>query len=373
MDTRRDVSQCVIMGDSLSDRGGMFERRLLGVLPMSWLSGLRGKSPEGSFTNGYVWSDDFGASLANDVTIRMLKEKYHLTDLDITNAIMNNDTRILSLFKNAYTLNDSTEIKYDNQELVRFYAEGGLTSKNYKGSTTWSITRLFSRQILTNLDTMREKLLASDELKKITPEQKASTLIIEWSGANDLITVNTKPTRHDVDMAIKSRIRNVELLIRAGYCNFTLFNLPDLALTPQYQAMSLSEQMKISQICMYFNDQLSRHLQSIRIKYPLVSVNIYDIHQDMNKIYNNPERYRLDPDKRRSSFVESTDFKVDKNGRSPSSGYLYWDKTGHPTADVHALLTEEYLKHFRTHYNFKFVQKSEVNKLPQKSVLRHTM
>ncbi len=49
------ITHLVVLGDSLSDRGTLNKRELLGFIPMSYLSGLRSKSPKGRFTNGFLW------------------------------------------------------------------------------------------------------------------------------------------------------------------------------------------------------------------------------------------------------------------------------------------------------------------------------
>ena len=52
---RKKITQLIIMGDSLSDRGTLNQRKLFGLIPMSYLSGLSSKSPRGRFTNGFLW------------------------------------------------------------------------------------------------------------------------------------------------------------------------------------------------------------------------------------------------------------------------------------------------------------------------------
>ncbi|VVC75314.1 hypothetical protein AQUSIP_06030 [Aquicella siphonis] len=69
------ISHFVMMGDSLSDRGTMDRRKLFGVIPMSWLSGLAGRSPRGRFTNGFAWSDYISAMLADEFIIQHAEKK----------------------------------------------------------------------------------------------------------------------------------------------------------------------------------------------------------------------------------------------------------------------------------------------------------
>ncbi len=55
---------------------------------------------------------------------------------------------------------------------------------------------------------MRKLFLKTDQ--NVSMEDKAKTLIIEWSGANDLITVNKRPERKAVDKAIQARVANLK-------------------------------------------------------------------------------------------------------------------------------------------------------------------
>ena len=71
--------------------------------------------------------------------------------------------------------------------------------------------------------------------KKSIKQIKIKTLVIEWSGANDLITVNLHPNIKTAQRAVNARIENIEKLIEQGYQHFVLINLSDLSLTPRYQ------------------------------------------------------------------------------------------------------------------------------------------
>ncbi len=89
--------------------------------------------------------------------------------------------------------------------------------------------------MVSNLSEKRSLLLEDDIKHKLDSEHKSHTLVLEWSGANDLITVNSEPNIAAIHHSIASRVRNLKELIKNGYRNFTLFNLPDLSLTPYYQ------------------------------------------------------------------------------------------------------------------------------------------
>lgn len=92
-------------------------------------------------------------------------------------------------------------------------------------------------------------------------------MIIEWSGANDLLTVNAEPTLIEADNAVNARIANLEILIQQGYRNFVLVNLPDLSLTPRFQAKTRKEQENATKCSEYFNDQLADKAKQLIEKY----------------------------------------------------------------------------------------------------------
>ncbi len=295
------LKSILLIGDSLTDRGEMEERKLMGFIPMSYLSGLKGKSPDGRFTNGYNWADllshllihltdiervetkaSFDNDIAHESNMTELSKKLHwptsqsketsrfykksFTDDDvftvkrksgqfaklfheggneakakseIADAIITNNQSIKGLFTDDTSLEDEDLIIYKGKKFVRSYAEGGLTSQRFTRSFssvwTWNLKHLFSRLILKCLDTMRDRIFGDDESERHTIEERHNTLVIEWSGANDLATVSSKPTVRLAKDTARARVNNVREMIKHGYKHFVLFELPDLSLTPRYQ------------------------------------------------------------------------------------------------------------------------------------------
>lgn len=351
MITRPVISQIIIMGDSLSDRGTMFDKRFLGMPVMRWLSGLAGISPQGSFTNGFPWSDHFLAELASQFIIKEFKRERNYHSDDIADAVVNNDTQMQKATADYYHLTDDAHVRYRGCTFARTYTIGGLTSYDYSWWPSTSIKRFFSRLILPTLEDKRKELLEYDAAHKISPLIKAETLIVEWSGANDLITVNKRASISEADRAIAERIKNVKRLIAAGYRHFILFNLPDLSLTPRYQENTLEEQRNASTCSDYFNQKLLAECELLSKQFPHCSVRIYDINREFVDIYTHPEKYGFDPTKRNKPFIDSKDFVMNKEGHSPAKGYIFWDKL-HPSADVHAHLADNFLGKFTNNYAF---------------------
>jgi hypothetical protein len=370
------IEHIVTMGDSLSDRGTLANRYLFGCLPMSYLSGLTGTSPDGRFTNGLAWDDHFSAALANEFTIKRLEKKkhttandlegildpdprlerrphvrYHLDGSDIADGVIDGNKQVKRQVQSNYYLDNSRRLRYRGLNFVRSYNEGGLSAHNYRWSLSSSIKRFFTRLILSNLDQKREELLKDDRTRGITAETKAKTLVIEWSGANDLITMNAEPSILEVDRAIQDRIKNAEKLIAQGYQHFMLFNLPDLSLTPRYQAKSQAERDKAHACCVYFNRQLKAAVANLKARQPACTIEVYDVASKFKDIYDHPEHYHLDSTKRAQPYITSPDFRLRSNGTSPAKGYLFWDDI-HPSATMHAELANNFYRRYQGSYQF---------------------
>ncbi len=134
----RKISHLVTEGDSLSDRGTLNKRYIMGIIPMSWISGLVKYSPRGRFTNGLAWSDHVIAMFANVFLLDELKKdhqveridelrgelglllvdkpkrKYGLESIDISDAIIAHDAHVEKLVQNSYSLDDDRHLMYKN-------------------------------------------------------------------------------------------------------------------------------------------------------------------------------------------------------------------------------------------------------------------
>lgn len=366
------IKHIIMMGDSLSDRGTSNKSTVLGCIPMSSLNGLKGKSPDGRFTNGLVWSDHVSAKIASDFTIKRLQKKWHLDDTDVSDAIICHDRRIVSAIRDNYSLDDDYFINYLGKVWVRSYCVGGLMAHDYSWMASSSLIRFFTRLIVASLDDLRKKVLKYDKKNHISYEQKAETLIIEWSGANDLVTVNAKPSIEEVDKAITARMDNIKKMIAAGYRNFIVMNLPNLSLTPRYQAKSVEDQYLAKTCSDYFNTKLQEACEQLSDSYPHCEVNAFDVNFLFEMIYHNPEQYLLDKDKLKIPYNTSVDFDDPKDGTSHATGYMFYDDL-HPSADLHALLAAYFYDQLPLKYELLEPNQVKCNKkepLPEEVLLR---
>ncbi|KTC66320.1 thermolabile hemolysin (plasmid) [Legionella adelaidensis] len=398
---RKKVAHVIMMGDSLSDRGTLERRKLLGVIPMVALAGLQRYTALGRFTNGLAWSDLFSAHMINRFLIEELEEKQHkkgdmdvadraddilthrskknreatefdeiqqkkeehfgLRDDDIADGIISDDLKVQPFIEGSYTFDNDLYVKYQGRDFVRNYDEGGLTADDYRNSPTLNIPLCASRWILANLKQKREALLAYDAKNEVSTHHKKQTLVMEWSGGNDFITVNSRPSKEVVERVLKARIANVEALIKNGYRHFVLINLPDLSLTPRFQAKSKEEQENASRWCQYFNERLQEECQRLQKTYVHCSTNVFDVASIFNRVYHNPTAYGFAADKLTKPYTRSPDFRINKDHTSPSQGYMFWDDI-HPTMDMHAILAQEISQYCEENFDFVAPKEEAVQK-----------
>ncbi len=410
MPTPANIERLLIMGDSLSDQGEMNQRRLFGIIPMNRLADLKQKSPAGRFTNGFPWSDQVLVDLANDYNIKQLEEvvegrqspsghgfhsqsvqeasatvdalienpvkKAHLprhaslNDLrtGISDGVIDGDQAIRPVVEKSYSLDmklkhNNLQFKYQGQVLARSYAQGGLTAHDYSWTLSSSMSRFFSRLVLATLGQKRNQVFTDDIAERITPEEKQKTLVVEWSGANDLITVNKRPSHAEVDKAIEGRIKNAKELIEHGYRHFVLFNLPNLGLTPRYQNKGLAEQKNADDCSVYFNTKFKQACLQLASKHPDCSIEVFDVASTLDEVYHRPEQYGFDPLKQKQPYTTSKDFKITKTHTSPGAGYMFWDDV-HPSMALQSILANRFYEKYSKQYQFtkpKVTPQQEVN------------
>lgn len=367
MQSRPIIRHIVSLGDSLTDRGTMYKRTVFGI-PLRYLIGIDKTSPKGRFTNGYTWNDDFGTMLANMLIAKDFEKKSSCTNSaasaaatvttkhsrslsasDIADRIIEDDFTVIDQIEQAYSLDDDKLIQYKNTDFLRSHAEGGLTAHDYSDEIMSS--KIFAREIVSNLTAKRNELLDEDAARNTSQEEKSQTLITELSGANDMITVNDEPTKEIVDKAIAARVENIKELIKNGYQHFALINLPDLSLTPKCQSWSAEDKTNLQSCIVYFNEQLQLACEQLRADNPNVNIHLFDIYPIFNDIINNPEKYELDKSKQSQAFTSSPDFK-NENGISHAPGFTFWDEL-HPTAHVHNIIADRFYGEYSQQFDFE--------------------
>lgn len=302
------IEDIVVIGDSLSDRGGMAERELFEVIPMELVSGLSRISLTHRFTNGMVWTDYVAANFAAESGF------------------------------SSVNLNDPMRVTTDTGETVmRTFCEGGITSHNYVGRPTLNVGNGAKQQILNNLDVLRERLFNDDDLIGTTQKIKAKTLVVEWSGANDLLTINSEPTVKAAEDAVTARINNVKEMIKKGYRHFALLTLPDLSLVPRYQAKSEHDQQIIRTVVKGFNERLIEEVKKLENAHSNCTFMVHDTNPLFKDAFNNPGKYGLDKAKRSVPFTESEGFRLGGD----AGGFMFNDDV-HPTTRVHQELAKDF-------------------------------
>lgn len=266
------IDEIDVFGDSLTDIN------LMRNSAVGDYCGLKGNSPKGSFTNGYTWLGHLYNYLFNRSVIPAIENhlkstgKSH-TDDDIDNYLKNKE-KIKKYFE-LKNEGQSNVLTINGKVVSRSYAIGGATADSYKWLPSTSITRYFTRLMVSRLEDQRNKFLADEA--GATDQEKRNKLIIEWTGANDLITVNEVPSLLEADNAVKARMAHLEELIKNGYANFVLCNLPDLSLTPRYKNKSIEEQANARACTDHFNRQLEAGVAELKKLYPQCNIDVCDV------------------------------------------------------------------------------------------------
>lgn len=230
------------------------------------------------------------------------------------------------------------------EKVNRSYAIGGATSHaSSYGKNSNKLETLgnkIRKSFLSSLKNERNELKRDDTKYHITKEDKESTLIAEWSGANDIATVtnlqtgNIESAKKQAHLAVQARLENVEKLIKSGYKNFALFNLPNLANTPRFNAPALPKGRKeeVSELSILYNKELAEGIRILSEKYKDKNCNIqcFDVDGTFNKIYNNPEEFGFNQDvNMQAANIEYTEGKVP----------LFNDDV-HPSTQAHEIIAQ---------------------------------
>jgi ribosomal protein L29 len=353
MKMRRPViKHKVVFGDSLSDRGLLGLEELL-----AFGGGLTGESPRWRFANGFGWVDLVASFGMAEFTVNEFKarRKELLAELDelkkeeqtgqivrsqidtirqIVAQVDDNDLpELFTKFRQAFNLDNPRAVLYNGERYIRTYAIGGATAAVWGLDLDELVEETsddISRLLLANLKEQRKELFADDRRYRVTDKEKEETLVVDLSGANDLITVNDRPTKKIADEAIKARIENIKELIEKGYRNFVLINLPDFSLTPRFQNSSEEERENAHEVIEYFNRELARKVEKLKAKYDEdCFFDIFDVNGIFVDAYEHPEKYGFDPELLTQYYTESKELEEAKGNQdyqtkkiTPDTGYI---------------------------------------------------
>jgi phospholipase/lecithinase/hemolysin len=401
------------LGDSLSDEGDLDHRKLFGVIPMAALSGLD-ESPIGRFTNGFTWADDFTIRQIENFVIDIICQEWDeqkLRDLGfdptkkIGQLLLHQDYKrantreevaeafskitqdehenslLFNFLNKCFTLTDYRYVRFLGTDFVRNYAQGGLTAHNWKNSLTdleichpiASAQAFGARETVENLSAAREKLFRYDRKNGVDAKQKSETLIFEWSGANDLITVNVEPLEDAANKAVDARIDNLKHMIANGYRHFVLIDLPNLSLTPRYQNELLEAQKSgdqariaaanqklknIAAICEGFNQKLRADIATLKAELSTsdptlasqLNIDVFDAYGAFQDIYDNAAEEGFT--ELTTPFVDSKDYNNKDVDSSVARKYMFWNDV-HPSAHMHEILAQKAQEFVQSKYKIE--------------------
>lgn len=304
---RRTFTRIIYLGDSLTDKGQMYDS-ILGV----W-SGLLGTSPHKSFTNGPVWAVNVDNTMAIELLRKAVAQHLgiHYIDFDTCSQAQRDQIEETMLkvvdhvknkhdnyknheYKDRFSLSDDNKftIKDDNGREVVFsltQAIGGLTAHSYFGKLSLNPKLTFTRLLLSTLDEQCNKLL---EAEKNTPRPvRAQTVVHLLAGANDLVTVNERPTFEEADLAAQAIIDVMEKLYQEGFRQFDLSNLPNIGKTPRFLYQSRLEQLNAALVSEGLCRQLAAKAELFKNKHPNCELNIFNLHHLLEEGLSKPKEY----------------------------------------------------------------------------------
>lgn len=252
------VSGVKILGDSLSDPGGvngMYEKKILGCIPLKF---FLNKSPHKQFTNGYGWEYAF------EKVLEFAKES--------NNPLENPHLPPIHGF-----------FKCENR------AQGGAMAYNYI-ENIFNIIKFFRgfllSLVLTNIQNEAKKLQKDI---KLNPDD----LAIIFAGANDLVTAGYCDKGGAV-RAIQGIAKTIDILTssqqkNANYTkNVLVFTLPDFSKTPRFSKKTEIERKQAKEACGSFNERL----RDLAKNYQYFDFSLCDIYQVAKKEDADPTEIR---------------------------------------------------------------------------------
>ena len=361
------LKRLVVFGDSLSDAGNLEETRLGGVFPVP-ATGLE-ESGDGRFADRLSWPAY--------LTIQRMRDAFKKIHPNHVGRDSQGNRRYLQFlaFLAKQLVVDGVDVDVLDQEIVRDYAVGGASSATYSALTTVlgdlkhavshpfqylgllvhhpqkaaekaveTVSATGAQAVVSNLEKQFEQFEA--ENRDNTDDQKAQTLIVEWTGANDLITVNPEPTKEIADLSVQARMAHLKKLYDLGYRNFALFNLPDLSKTPLYQTKKTEkERQKAQKVIEYYNNQLFINFEEFKVNHSHPDLKfksiLFDVYREFNKIYDNPEQNGFNPKKLTKTQSDDKQYQPTPGIAPHHDGYMFWNDV-HPTSAVQEMLAEKF-------------------------------
>jgi phospholipase/lecithinase/hemolysin len=260
---KQQFSSVIYQGDSLTDKGNFKQSHPL-ISHAAPTLGIN-MGAEDRFTNMYNWADFLDAHLASKAVIHNYakggnqQDKNRLADFIITHPAAQ-----------EFNVNADASCRFRGVPLTRNLAQGGATA----GSTAQWSQKIANRFILDNIDAQRQMLFQQHDM------ELDKALYIEWSGANDLATINT-PNVTSAAEAVASRMQNMRNIIASGGKIGLLFNLPDLSETPRYRNQEPAIKSNAKFCTQYYNELLKLEVDKLKaelkVTNPDVRVELFDV------------------------------------------------------------------------------------------------
>lgn len=117
-------------------------------------------------------------------------------------------------------------------------------------------------------------------------------LFIIWSGANDYVHGRPDPD-YATTNAVATIQKQIEWLIYYGAKHILILGVPDLSMVPEVRAEGAEDMNAVRNLSEMHNRKLMTMMKAEQAENPSLNLMAYDITDDFNDIFINPEKYNL--------------------------------------------------------------------------------
>lgn len=341
---QQPIQNMLIIGDSFTDIGQMYQRYLFNVIPMRWLAGLTLGTKKQRFCDNRNWLDYF-----------LEKFNTKLPTPGITGQQHNTLVRIYAEGGLYDTYNPNKNKKNQGYNFRNFLVKIMVLLKKIFQFIA-SVRFIVTKKILTSLHTIVNEIKNYDNINKLSLLEKQNTLVLVWTGANDMLTINDEPTDLVIRNAINSKQHELERLIKLGYKNFYLFSVADPSETPKCSKLSREKKTFINEQIIKYNKLLREIPHKIKYKNKDKQLNFqfFDVKHCVEKIFIDWDRKNIESKCHEDIMQKCLKNHLGKKTESKcSKKHKYWDEV-HPVSKVHKKLSTILYKDFNKKFSLNW-------------------
>jgi phospholipase/lecithinase/hemolysin len=164
------------------------------------------------------------------------------------------------------------------------------------------------------------------------PPPSGRTLYVIWGGGNDVLAAFGQPDALSKVSAAGAFLKSIVAeLIAHGASDLLVPNLPDVSITPQFQAHGSEAITEGRRLSLAFNKAAEQGLEDLVHSSPRFRLYRLDVAAMAERARKDPASYGF------------TNISTPCGGSSQCESYLFWDEI-HPTTEAHARLADAALR-----------------------------